>query len=65
MSTARDTILDGIRRSLRRGPVSGAARTSVEGRLASPPRGPEVARARVPQPEKVALFCQWAEFNNA
>ena len=24
-----------------------------------------VARAQLPQPEKVALFCQWAEANNA
>ena len=65
MSTARDGILGNIRRSLRRGPVSGAARDEVEARLARPPRGPDVARARLPQPEKVALFCHWAEFNNA
>lgn len=65
MSTARESILGSIRRSLRRGPVSGEMRTAVEGRLAAPPRGPEVARARLPQPEKVDLFCHWAEFNNA
>jgi L-lactate dehydrogenase complex protein LldG len=61
----RATILTGIRRSLRRGELSGAARQAVEARLAQPPAGPEVARARLAQPEQVALFCQWAEANNA
>lgn len=65
MSDARSQILDGIRRSLHRGELTGAARTAVEQRLAAPPRGPSVARAQLPQPEKVALFCQWAEANNA
>ena len=65
MSAARDGILGNIRRSLRRGPVSGTALDEVQARLAKPPHGPEVARARLPQPEKVALFCHWAEFNNA
>ena len=61
----RATILDGIRRSLRRGELSGAQRQAAEARLAEPPRGPIVARANLPQPDKVALFCQWAEANNA
>jgi L-lactate dehydrogenase complex protein LldG len=61
----RATILNGIRRSLHRGELSGAERQTVEARLAAPPRGPAVARANLPQPEKVALFCQWAEANNA
>lgn len=65
MSGARAQILDGIRRSLRRGELTGEARRTVEQRLAAPPRGPAVARAQLPQPEKVALFCQWAETNNA
>ena len=65
MSQARDGILGNIRRSLRRGPVSGPALDEVKARLAQPPRGPDVARARLPQPQKVDLFCQWAEFNNA
>jgi len=65
MSGARAQILDGIRRSLRRGELSGEARQDVEARLASPPRGPAVARAQLAQPEKVALFCQWAETLNA
>ena len=65
MSQARSQILNGIRRSLRRGEVSGAARLAVEARLATPPRGPAIARAALAQPQKVALFCQWAEANNA
>ncbi|CAN5434218.1 lactate utilization protein [soil metagenome] len=62
---ARGQILNGIRRSLRRGELSGQAREAVQGRLASPLRGPSVARAQLPQAEKVTLFCQWAEANNA
>jgi L-lactate dehydrogenase complex protein LldG len=65
MSDARSTILNGIRRSLHRGELSGAQRQAVEARLVDPPRGPAVARANLPQPDKVALFCQWAEANNA
>lgn len=65
MTDARTQILDGIRRSLRRGELGGDARAAVEQRLAVPPRGPVVARAQLPQAEKVALFCQWAEANNA
>jgi L-lactate dehydrogenase complex protein LldG len=63
--TAKAQILNGIRRSLRRGVLTGADRDTVEQRLAAPPLGPVVARARLPQPEKVALFCKWAETNNA
>lgn len=65
MSEARSTILNGIRRALRRGELSAAERQAVEARLAQPPRGPAVARADLPQDQKVALFCQWAELNNA
>jgi len=65
MSDARSTILDGIRRSLRRGELTGAARDAAEMRLAHPPRGPAVARAELPQEQRVALFCEWASFNNA
>jgi L-lactate dehydrogenase complex protein LldG len=62
---SRAAILNGIRRSLHRGELSGAERQAVEARLAQPPRGPAVARANLPQDQKVALFCQWAEANNA
>ena len=62
---ARSQILNGIRRSLHRGELGGTERQAAEGRLAAPPRGPAVARAALPQAERVALFCQWAEFNNA
>lgn len=63
--SARSQVLGGIRRALRRGEVGGAALAGVEQRLASPPRGPEVARAKLEQPAKVDLFCQWAEANSA
>ena len=62
---ARAQILGGIRRSLRRGELTGEARSTVETRLADPPRGPSVARGQLPPAEKVALFCQWAETLNA
>ena len=65
MSDARSQILGGIRRSLKRGELAGTAREAVTRRLAEPPRGPKVARADLPQPERVELFCRWAEANNA
>jgi L-lactate dehydrogenase complex protein LldG len=65
MNEPRSLILEGIRRSLRRGELSGTARQEAEQRLARPPRGPAVARAALDQAGKVALFCQWAEANNA
>jgi L-lactate dehydrogenase complex protein LldG len=65
MSDSRATILNSIRRSLHRGEISGAGRQAAEARLAAPPRGPAVARANLPQADKVGLFCQWAETNNA
>jgi L-lactate dehydrogenase complex protein LldG len=46
----RAAILNGIRRSLHRGELSGAERQTVEARLAAPQRGPAVARANLPQP---------------
>ena len=64
-SSARAQILGGIRRSLRRGELTGEDRSAVAKRLADPPRGPSVARGQLPQAEKVALFCQWAETLNA
>lgn len=64
-STARTQVLNGIRRALRRDVLSEPGRQEVEARLAQPPRGPAVARAALPQAEKIALFCQWAEANNA
>jgi L-lactate dehydrogenase complex protein LldG len=63
--TARSQILDGIRRSLHRGELSGAARQAAEARLGAPPRGPAVARGQLPPAERTVLFRQWAEFNNA
>ena len=65
MNAAKSLVIEGIRRSLKRGELAGAQRQAAERRLADPPRGPEVARAQLPQPQRVALFCQWAEANNA
>ncbi len=65
MSEARSSILNGIRRSLKRGELAGPARDAVLSRLDQPPLGPSVARANLPQPARVDLFCRWAEFNNA
>jgi L-lactate dehydrogenase complex protein LldG len=63
--SARERILTGIRRSLRRGELAGPARQEVDRRLAQPPRGPAIARAALPDAGRIALFCQWAQTNNA
>lgn len=65
MNDPRADILEGIRRSLKRGELKGPERATVEKRLSKPPRGPVVARAQLGQAERVRLFCQWAESNNA
>ena len=61
--SARDEMLGGLRRALQRDD-SDRARAVAE-RLANPPRHLLPARAAVPQPERIALFCQWAEAVNA
>ena len=64
--TARSQILNGIRRSLHRGELCGVG--PAGGRSAARPRRRAVRplrAAELPQAERVALFCQWAEFNNA
>jgi len=63
--SARGQMLDAIRRSLKRGPLAGPARDAAEARLAAPVRGPVPKRADVDHAGQVALFCQWAETNNA
>jgi L-lactate dehydrogenase complex protein LldG len=65
MSDGRGQILNSIRRSLKRGEIAGEARDAAAGRLSNPPRGPHVARAALPQAERIDLFCRWAETNNA
>ena len=65
MSEARSQILNTIRRSLKRGELSGDARKTPLARMASPPLGPIPARAQLPPADRVSLFCQWAEANNA
>jgi L-lactate dehydrogenase complex protein LldG len=62
---ARSQVLGSIRRALRSDGPSAAAREAAEARLVTPPRGPEIARTDLAPPERVALFCQWAEANNA
>jgi L-lactate dehydrogenase complex protein LldG len=65
MSEARSQILNTIRRSLKRGELSGAAREATLARMAVPPLGPIPMRAQLPPAQRVNLFCQWAETNNA
>jgi L-lactate dehydrogenase complex protein LldG len=65
MSEARSQILNTIRRSLKRGELTGAAREATVARMAVPPLGPIPMRAQLPPAERVTLFCQWAETNNA
>jgi L-lactate dehydrogenase complex protein LldG len=58
---ARDQILGGIRRSLHRGALEGAAAAPLEQRLASPPRGAIPARTQgVDQKGLVDLFEHYA-----
>jgi L-lactate dehydrogenase complex protein LldG len=61
-ATRRAQTLGAIRRALGRGELSGEARAQAESRLAAP-QTPRVtpARAKLPQPERVALFQHWAE----
>jgi L-lactate dehydrogenase complex protein LldG len=65
MSAGKPQILNGIRRALRRGEIEGRILQQLRQRLDAPPRGPAVARAALDQTARVALFCQWAEANNA
>jgi L-lactate dehydrogenase complex protein LldG len=59
--TARDQILGGIRRSLSRDALDGAAAARLEERLAAPPRGPVPARTRgLDQKGLVDLFERYA-----
>ena len=62
MSEAREQILATIRRGLKRGPLEGARRVELEGRLAQPPRHLIPARAQGSHVEQVALFVKMAEY---
>jgi L-lactate dehydrogenase complex protein LldG len=60
MSGARDQILSGIRRSLKRDALPGDRRADCEERLDRHPRNLVPARAQVPQPEQVEIFAAMA-----
>ncbi len=53
---SKDTILNTIRRNLRRGPLPPDQAAMLDGRIAAHPRHLIPARSRLPRPEQVALF---------
>ena len=55
-AVSKDTILNTIRRNLRRGPLPADQAAMLDGRLATHPRHLIPARSRLPRPEQVALF---------
>ncbi len=65
MNETRDQILGAIRRSLKRGPLSGAEAAEAEARLAGHPRSTVPARARRDHAGQVSLFADMAEAVNA
>ncbi len=58
---ARTQVLEGIRRSLRRGPLDDAGRAAAEQRLGEHPRGIIPQRSDLPPVDRVALFVTMAE----
>ena len=61
MSEVRDQILGAIRRSLKRGPLTGAAAAEAEARLSGHPRSTVPARSRRDHAGQVSLFADMAE----
>jgi L-lactate dehydrogenase complex protein LldG len=61
----RDQVLGAIRRSLKRGPLSGEARDGLEQRLRKHPVNIVPARTAGTAEDRVALFERWASFNQA
>ncbi len=57
----RERVLTAVRRSLKRGPLTGERLKALERRTASPPRGPVPARGQLGREETVKLFQQMAE----
>ena len=53
---SKETILNTIRRNLRRGPLPADQAAMLDGRLETHPRHLIPARSRLPRPEQVALF---------
>jgi L-lactate dehydrogenase complex protein LldG len=63
--SARDQILGSIRRSLRRGPLSGEPRAAAERRLREHPANIVPGRTSGTPQDRVRLFEHWATFNQA
>lgn len=63
--SARDQVLGAIRRSLKRGALSGDARVAAEARLREHPVNIVPARTTGTQDDRVRLLQQWATFNQA
>lgn len=57
----RERVLTAVRRSLKRGPLTGERLKALERRTANPPRGPVPARGQLGREEIVKLFQQMAE----
>jgi L-lactate dehydrogenase complex protein LldG len=62
---SRETMLNAIRRSLKRGPLPAAAAEALERRLTEHPSGIIPARSRQDHAALVTLFCNWATAYNA
>jgi len=59
--SSRDAILSRVRQSLRVDAADSERRAIVSARLEGTPRGVVPKRGQLPQPERVALFCEMAE----
>ena len=57
----RERVLTAVRRSLKRGPLTGERLAALQRRTASPPRGPVPARGQLGREDTVKLFQQMAE----
>jgi L-lactate dehydrogenase complex protein LldG len=57
----RERVLTAVRRSLKRGPLTGERLQALERRTTNPPRGPVPARGQLGREETVKLFQQMAE----
>ncbi|MBK1667412.1 hypothetical protein CKO28_05130 [Rhodovibrio sodomensis] len=60
-NSQRARVLGAVRRSLKRGPLTGERLNAVQRRTANPPRGPVPARGQLGREETVKLFQQMAE----
>jgi L-lactate dehydrogenase complex protein LldG len=53
---SKQSMLEAIRRGLRRGPLPADQQTMLRGRLSAHPRHLIPGRSRVPRPEQIDLF---------